>query len=140
MKRGQGDQQGEDGYYCQGPEVCFVGHGNSQLLRGLTTAGVVARVVGLDSGWGGAAGWAGWLGRHDLPHPGDARLVGQGPQQGNGDVGLDVVHSHVAGVAALVFQEPDHGVGLGGQVDGYRHRVVLVDGGFTGGLQGGGLS
>ena len=72
------------------------------------------------------------LGRDDLPHPDDARLLGKAAQQRHRHIGFNVVLAHVAGVAAVVQQELHHVQDVGRQVNGNGHRPAISDGGLFG--------
>ena len=61
------------------------------------------------------------------PAPGLPGLLGYRPQQGYRHVGFNAVLTHVAGGAAMVFQEEDDFIQVAGQVDCHRYRFALVD-------------
>ena len=76
----------------------------------------------------------GRLGRNDLLNPEDAGLFRKGAQKPHWHIGLDVIHAHVADIAAVVFQVSFHVGDMAIQVNGDGHRPARVDRGLAGGL------
>ena len=67
-------------------------------------------------------------GRNYFPHADDTGLLRELSQQGYRHVGFHIVLAHVAGIAAVDYQELHHLVHILGQVDDHRHRAAGVYG------------